>query len=125
MTRFEMELSGQLGEFWKNEAQKRMEQIKEEVKNGEITIDEMGIARNCIGRIVMDDIAEVLQLAGVEFSRNNTATARSEATKIQLDQYKESQRNRVYTAQEKAEMENAFGEGETVVNVLTGEKIQL
>lgn len=71
MTRFQQELSGALGEYWRKDALKEIEKTRKEFESGEITIDADGVARNCIGR---------------------------------------------------AEMAAAFGEGEQVVDILTGER---
>ena len=40
MTRFEKELSGALGAYWKKSAEKELERVKEELEKGLITIDE-------------------------------------------------------------------------------------
>ena len=58
MTRFEKELSGALGAYWKKEADKELAKVKEDLENGNITIDEQGIARNCIGRVLQNDMME-------------------------------------------------------------------
>lgn len=50
---------------------------------------------------------------------------KSEKDKKALEDYRERMKNHVYSAEEMFEMRAAFGEGETVVNVITGEKIQL
>ena len=42
-----------------------------------------------------------------------------------IAEYRESMKNYVPSAEEMFEMRAAFGEGETVVNVITGRKIQL
>lgn len=49
MTRFQKELSGELGAYWEKEAQKELERVKADLQAGKITI-ENGVARNCIGR---------------------------------------------------------------------------
>ena len=64
MTRFQRELSGELGEFWKNDAEKRLDKVRAELAEGKITIDAEGIARNCIGRVLMDDLLEQAQALG-------------------------------------------------------------
>ena len=51
MTRFQKELSGALGAFWKKEAEAALDKIRAELDAGEITIDGDGVARNCIGRV--------------------------------------------------------------------------
>jgi flavorubredoxin len=58
---FQNRLAGKLGEFWKKETLKQIENVKNDLKEGKITIDENGVARNCIGRVVMDDLAEVIE----------------------------------------------------------------
>ena len=78
MTRFEREINGMLGDYWKADAEKRVAKVSNEYESGEITVDENGVARNCIGRILMDDLAEVLEYANCceWFSREATAIAR-------------------------------------------------
>ena len=51
--------------------------------------------------------------------------ARDRETSAFLDAYAESMRNHVPSDEEMFEMRAAFGEGETVVNVITGRRIQL
>lgn len=50
MTRFQMELSGKLGQFWQTEAQKELERVKSDLYSCKIVIDGDGVARNSIGR---------------------------------------------------------------------------
>ena len=123
MTRFEKELKGQLGEYWKADAEKRVAKAKAEVEAGRITIDENGVARNCIGRVLMNDMVEVLSHTGVKFSVEATHKAREEYVMKEVAEYIE--RNYKPSEEEKAEMRNAFGPGTTVVNVLTGKKTKL
>jgi len=40
MTRFQQELSGRLGMFWKKSAEKLIQKTKEDIATGKITIDE-------------------------------------------------------------------------------------
>ena len=42
-----------------------------------------------------------------------------------LEQYRKAMANHVPSPEERMEMENAFGKGAVVVNVLTGQRIQL
>lgn len=63
MTRFQRELSGELGEFWKKEAEKQLDKVRAELAEGKISIDAEGVARNCIGRVLMDDLLEQLGIA--------------------------------------------------------------
>ena len=43
MTRFQKELSGELGAYWEKEAQKELERVKADLQAGKITIDETGL----------------------------------------------------------------------------------
>ena len=49
MTRFQMELSGKLGQFWQNEAKKELERVKSDLDPCKIIIDrfDKGKFRGC------------------------------------------------------------------------------
>ena len=123
MTRFERELSGALGAFWKKEAEKELARIEKDLESGKITIDEKGIARNAIGRILMSDLAEKVSYITDRIDLEATKEARSEAVSQELTALKNNARPA--TEEEKDEMRAAFGKGQTVVNILTGERINL
>ena len=123
MTRFERELSGALGAFWKKEAEKELARIEKDLENGKITIDEKGIARNSIGRVLMSDMAEKVSYITDRIDLEATKEARSEAVSQELTALRNNARPA--TEEEKDEMRAAFGKGQTVVNILTGERINL
>ena len=123
MTRFERELSGALGEFWKNNAQKELQKTKEDLENGKITIDENGVARNCIGRALMSDMLEKLTHITDAVDTEATNAAREEEVAAALENYRRNAKPA--SEEEKNEMRSAFGKGQTVVNILTGERITL
>ena len=123
MTRFERELSGALGAFWKKEAEKEMARIEKDLESGKITIDEKGIARNAIGRVLMSDLAEKVSYITDRIDLEATKEARSEAVSQELTALRNNARPA--TEEEKDEMRAAFGKGQTVVNILTGERINL
>lgn len=123
MTRFQRELSGELGAFWQRQAEAELAKVKTELENGEITIDETGVARNCIGRILMDDLLEKLLLVTDEADGTATRAARAAEVKTELDAYRKAKK--APSREELAEMRSAFGDGTTVVDVLTGETIKL
>lgn len=118
MTRFEQELSGALGAYWKASAEKELDEIREELAAGRITIDAYGIARNCIGRVIMGDLAERVAYVTCEIDRDATAAAREIEVSDELAAYRANWTG--YSAEELNEMRAAFGEGATVVNILTG-----
>lgn len=123
MTRFEKELSGALGAYWKKEAKKELERVKKDLDEGKITIDENGIARNCIGRTLHDDMLEKVAMISDKVNIEATRVARDEETANVIEAYKAS-----YTGpseEEMFEMRAAFGTGTTVVDIFTGKKIKL
>ena len=120
MTRFQKELSGALGAYWKRAAEKELEKVREDLQAGKITIDENGVARNCIGRVLMSDMLEKLT---DKVSVEATTAARDKEVSKSLAEYRKSARP--VSEEERMEMQAAFGKGTTVVNVLTGEKTEL
>ena len=123
MARFQQELSGGLGDFWQRQAEAELERIKANLDSGEITIDEAGVARNCIGRALMDDLLEKLLLVTNKADSAATQAAREAEVQADLESYRANRK--APSAEELAEMRAAFGEGTKVVDVLTGEEIQL
>jgi len=123
MTRFQRELSGALGAFWQGQAEAELAKVKADLDSGAITIDEAGVARNCIGRVLMDDMMEKLVL--VTDKANSAATQAARAAEIEADLESYRAARKALSGQEMAEMRATFGAGAKVVDVLTGEEIQL
>ena len=123
MTRFERELSGELGSFFQKDAEKELARVKADLEAGKITIDGNGVARNCIGRVLMDDMLEKVLHITDKASAEATRAARQAETAAFLEEYRKNYEGP--TEEEKAEMRAAFGEGETVVDIITGQRIAL
>ena len=123
MTRLQRELSGELGEFWKKDAEKRIEKVRHEYADGIITIDDNGVVRNRIGRACSDELVELVQMVTYKADADATKVAREEEAAASLERYRN--RNRNPSAEEMFEMRAAFGEGTTVVDVVTGKTIKL
>ena len=92
MTRFERELSGALGAYWKASAEKELAEIKADLENGKITIDKNGVARNCIGRVLMSDMLEKLTYVTDEVDEEATKAAREEEVSRSLAEYRRNAR---------------------------------
>ena len=123
MTRFEREISGSLGEFWKKNAE---EEVRKAVTQADTqaTVDADGAIRwNSNGRYLMDDFCEKLEYAGYGFSREATAQKREAQDEESLAEYRRN--NNGLFGEALAEARAAFGEGTTVVDVLTGKKTRL
>ncbi len=123
MTRFEQEISGALGNYWKVEAEKELARIERELAEGKITIDKNGVARNCIGRVLMDDMIEKVAYVSTEINKEATREARSIEVDKELAEYRRNYKGP--SAEELYEMQSAFGKGTVVVDVITGKRIQL
>ena len=123
MTRFEKELIGALGAYWKKEAEKELERVKKDLTEGKITIDENGIARNCIERTLHDDMLEKVAMVSDKVNVEATRAARDEETAKVIEEFRAS-----YTGpseEDLFEMRAAYGKGTTVVDIFTGKKIKL
>ena len=123
MTRFAMEITGRLGSYWKKNAE-------EEMKKAVITADfhatveaDGAIKWNRNGRYLMDDLCEKLEYAGYPFSREATAGKRDAQNEESIAEYRRNHRG--LSGEALAEARAAFGEGTTVVNILTGERTKL
>lgn len=123
MTRFTNELRGELGAYWKADAEKRLEEMEIAVARGEITIDDNGVARNKIGRALMEDQMEILSFTDWRFSEDATRTARDAENRIFIEEYKKNQS--APSQEEMSEMRNVFGVGTKVADALSGKTIQL
>ena len=123
MTRFEKEITGALGEFWRKHAEQELDRIAEDLEKGLITIDDSGVARNRIGRVLMSDMLEKLTYVTDKVDEEATRAARAEEVERTLAEYLANAQPA--TEEEKEEMRAAFGKGKTVVNILTGERIRL
>lgn len=121
MTRFEMEFSGMLGEYWKKHAEEELEKVRAELKAGLITIDTMGVARNRIGRALMGDMLEKVVRVTDKVDAEATQKARDAEVEKSISEYRERMKNHKPSAEELFEMRAAFGHGAKVVDVFTGQ----
>lgn len=123
MTRFEREINGSLGDFWKRNAQ---EEVKKAVAkaDADATVEADGAIKwNSNGRYLMDDFCEKLEYAGYPFDREATARKRDAQNEESLAEYRKNDRG--LSGEALAEARAAFGEGTTVVNILTGRRTRL
>ena len=126
MTRFERELSGALGAYWKSSAEKEIRKMEERQMNGEIFFGADGVVRwTSNNRVMPKDCREILSHTAYRdlFSEEASRAAEDAETAAFLESYRKN-----YTGpseEEKAEMRAAFGTGNTVVDVITGKRIRL
>jgi len=126
MTRFEMDLAGRFGDYWKKEAEKEIEKMTDRVLNGEVFFGVDMVARwKSNGRCLPNDVVKILNHTPYRdlYDEEATAKAREEEDDEFLREYRESRGE--YTQEEIFEMQAAFGAGTTVVDVITGQRITL
>ncbi len=123
MTRFQQEITGLLGAYWQQNAEKELKAAVESAAR-DATVDENGaISWKSNGGYLMDDFCEKLEFAGFPFSREATRAARDAQVAEELAEYRRNYKGP--TEVELEEMRSTFGEGTTVVDVLAGVKIHL
>lgn len=83
------------------------------------------MARNCVGRVLMADLAEKLAWVTDDIDRDATAAAREIEVDAELAEYRSARRQSGYSAAELNEMRAAFGPGAVVTDILTGQTITL
>ena len=125
MTRFEQELSGNLGTFWKKNAEQEIEKMSQRALDGEIFFGADGVCRwKSNNRVLPKDCREVLGHTPYRdlFDEQACKEADEAETAEAIAAYR---RNHRTTEEERMEMQAAFGKGTTVVDIFTGERIAL
>lgn len=103
-------------------AKETIAHVKSDMARGDITVDRDGVARNCIGRCLMDDLLAVAVYVDSSISVENTLRARHIEDEAFLSEYRKMRATKDYSDEEKAEMANTFGNS-IVVDVITGRRI--
>ena len=126
MTRFEMEITGKCGEFWKKEAMKKLDSIREDYAKGEIIYeDDNAVKWATNGSYLPAECVEHMVFAGLPVNVEATAKKRKAQISRDIKAYIKAMENSPADDEERYEMEAAFGKGTTVVNVLTGRTTRL
>ena len=125
MTRFEGEIKGLFGEYWQKSAQRDVDTRIAEYNEGKLLIDENGVARWDIGRVVPEDIAQMARFGGLPVDVEATNEVRGVELEKTIKAYRESQESREIDPEELFEMRVAFGVGTVVVDVITGREVRL
>ena len=126
MTRFERELNGSLGAYWKSSAEKEIRKMEERQINGEIFFGADGVVRwKGNNRVMPKDCREILSHTAYRdlFSEEASRAAEDAETAAFLESYRKNYKGP--SEEEKTEMRAAFGTGTTVCNIITGERIRL
>lgn len=136
--RFKQEISGELDrqvqargvdmpkDFWKKNAEKDVARVVKQYEDGELLIDGYGVAYWAkTNNAVPEDIAYMGKYGGLPIDLEMTKELERNQMEKSLAEYRERMKNHVYTEEELGEMRNAFGEGQVIVDVITGRKIRL
>lgn len=122
-TRFMRELNGEFGEYWLKTAWKEIgEAMRLFTTSVDVSADGV-VTWKSNGAVIMDDMAEKMEVAGCNFNRANTAKAREIECAKELKQY--IAKDHEPTAEEIYEMRAAFGAGAVVENLFTGRTYKL
>ena len=123
MTRFEKEISGQLGQWWKEHAEKEVAKAVAMATTDAIVEESGAIKWKVNGSYIPDDFCEKLEYAGYDFSREATSNAREAQLNEFFEEYKRNSKG--YSEEEIAELRSVHGPGTKVVDIITGQTIQL
>lgn len=100
-------------------AKETIAHVKSDMARGDITVDNEGVVRNCIGRCLMDDLLAVAVYVNPNISAENTQKTRNIEDEAFLSEYRKMRETKGYSDEEKVEMANTFGNS-IVVDVITG-----
>lgn len=125
MTRFQMEISGKLGDWWKKNAEKEVSEALKHASENCFVERDGAILWKSSYNYLPDDYCEKLEYGGYNFSREATKIKREIQDNKFIEEYRESMKNHVYSEEELYEMKNAFGEDACVVDIITGKKIYI
>lgn len=124
----EKRLSGAYGSFWKETAEKQVAKMQADAENGEIVFEPNGAVKWAkSGNYLPEECVELL--LHTTFADKVDVDVTTLARKVQdaetIAKYREARKNYVPDDEELYEMRAAFGEGTTVVDVITGQRITL
>lgn len=119
-TRFQKEISGELGDFWKNHAQKEVEDAVKSANERAVVEEDGAIKWVSNNHYIPDDFCEKLEYAGYNFDRESTRIKADKQSRENIQKYIANQKYYAPTEEQILEMRSIFGEGVTVVDVFTG-----
>lgn len=123
MTRFEQEITGLLGEYWKKQAEQDLLRSVDRADKDAVVDEDGAIRWKSNGQYLMDDFCEKLEYAGYLFSREETSKKRERQVEESLAQYRKNYRG--LSSEFLAEARAVFGKGCTIVDVLSNMEVKL
>lgn len=116
LVKLKVEISGALGKYWLDNAQKEVEKAVAMAERDATVEDDGAIKWTRAGRYLPDDFCEKLEYAGYNFNREATAVKRDK----ELSGFTREYRKREITGKEIFEARAAFGSGVKIVDVISG-----
>lgn len=116
-------ISGRLGEGPYNVAESEAQKAVASASKDAVKDSDGALKWRSNGRYLMNDMVEMLEHKGFDFSAEATNKKREDQDRAFIDEYQS--RPHEISDEELFEMRAAFGPGETIVDVFTGKKIQL
>lgn len=123
MSRFQREISGQLGDFWKKNAEEEVIKAVKLANEDSIVETDGAIKWKKSGNYVPDDLCEKLEYAGFNFSRKVTNNKREEQNALFFKNYKESKRE--IDSEQKVEMNANFEKDDIIIDVISKKKYKI
>lgn len=117
MTRFEREISGLLGTFWKKSAEDEIKKAVAQAYKEAVVESDGAIKWKSNGNYIPDDFCEKLEYAGYEFSRQATSDKRDVQVSEFIKNYKKDKKT--FTDEEKIELNANNKPGTEIVDVIS------
>ena len=114
------ELNGEIAEHRTRSANREVERYLKDV-----SIDSNDVVRNSIGRVIMDDAVSYLFNSDNITAHQAIETMKARDIEVSKSIAKYRAQSHAVSEEEKFEMRAAYGKGNVVVNVLTGQKTYL
>lgn len=118
MTRFEREISGSLGEYWKTSAEKEVRDAVIKVNSDAIVEEDGAIKWKSNGNYIPDDFCEKLEYAGYEFDRQATSNKRDVQVSEFIKNYTKNKKD--FSEEEKMELDANNKPGTVIVDTISG-----
>lgn len=120
MTRFQKEISGQLGNFWKKNAEDEVAKAVKSANEDAVVDSDGAIKWKLSGNYIPDDFCEKLEYAGYDFDRQTTSDKHDIQVAEFIKNYKLKKTD--LSDEEKAELDANYASGTTIVNMISGNK---
>lgn len=120
MSRFEREINGHLGDYWKKSAEIEVQNAVKKANEDAIVESDGAIKWKSNGNYIPDDFCEKLEYAGYDFDRKATSNKRDIQVAELIKNYKSQEAG--LSDESKLELDANHEPGTVIVDVITGKK---